>query len=267
MTFLETWKKWADDNAEGPAPYVLDADKDSDMFRKLESRGRIDSYSDNQEASHDSNLKASRLNLGLLPYPFIGDLQNARIFVLMANPNAKPSDEYGGGWRKDKHIANLRQDFNGMELPFEALSRQTNAKKYYSNVKDYYWYGRLRLTIERIGKVKGLSREDAIELVAKDLAVIQRSPYWSTGFVDGVEKLPSARLAMEYVRTEVVRRVEEENATLIVARRVRDWNQRNCLSDKLKGNERFIDEANRWGSLNPNTPGGKAILRHFGINA
>ena len=114
-------------------------------------------------------------------------------------------------------------------------------------------------------KKKNLSHEDAIELVAKNLAVIQRSPYWSTDFVGGVEKLPSAQLALDYVKKEIVRRVKNDNAILIVARRVKDWNQDNYLSDELGDNGRFITRANRFGSLNPNTAGGKAILRHFGI--
>ena len=258
MNLVETWRKWADDNAEGHPPYVLDADKESEEFRKLEARGRIGAYGNKQEPHHDPNLKPNRLNLCLLPYPFIGDLENATIFVLMANPNAKPSDAYDGdGWDKKKHIANLEQDFSGMELPFESLSRQPKP--------DGYWYSRLKRTIERIMKKKSLSHEDAIELVAKDLAVIQRSPYWSTNFVDGVEKLPSAQLALDYVKKEVVRRVKNDNAVLIVGRRVRDWNQDNCLSDELGDNERFITRTNRFGSLNPNTAGGKAILRHFGV--
>ena len=130
MTFLETWRKWADDNAEDNPPYVLDADKESEEFRKLEARGRIGAYGNKQEPHHDPNLKPNRLNVGLLPYPFIGDLENATIFVLMANPNAKPCDAYDGdGWDKKKHIANLEQDFSGMELPFESLSRHLKPKR------------------------------------------------------------------------------------------------------------------------------------------
>ena len=258
MTLLETWRKWADDNAEGHPPYVLDADKECEVFRKLEARGRIGAYGNKQEAYHDPNLKPNRLNLGLLPYPFIGDLENATIFVLMANPNAGHSVDYGGGWDKNRHIANLEQDFSGIELPFESLSRHPNPKG--------YWYGRLRRIIERIKKEKSLSHEDAIELVAKNLAVIQRSPYWSPKFVPGAEKLPSAQLGLDYVKKEVVRRVKNDNAVLIVARRVKDWDQDNCLSDELGDNERFITKTNRFGSLNPNTVGGKAILKHFGID-
>ncbi len=160
MTLLETWRKWADVNAEGHPPYVLDADKESEAFRKLEARGRIGAYGNKREAYHDPNLKPNRLNVGLLPYPFIGDLENATIFVLMANPNAKPSDAYDGdGWDKNRHIGNLEQDFSGIELPFESLSRQPKP--------DGYWYSRLKRTIERIMKKKNLSHEDAIELVAK----------------------------------------------------------------------------------------------------
>ncbi|MCY4576594.1 MAG: hypothetical protein OXC55_08395 [Chloroflexi bacterium] len=238
MDLLETWRKWADDNAKGQPPYVLDADKGSEMFRKP---------------------KANRLNLGLLPYPFIGDLENATIFVLMANPNAGPSVAYADrGWDKNKHIANLKQDFSDLELPLESLSRDPNPED--------YWYRRLRRTIDRIGQGKSLSHGDAIELVAKNLAVIQRSPYWSTNFVDGVENLPSSQLAMDYVKKEIVLRVKNDNAVLIVGRRVRDWNKDSFLLDELGENERLITKANRFGSLNPNTAGGKAILRHFGIN-
>lgn len=258
MTFLETWRKWADDNAEGHPPYVLDADKECEVFRKLEARGRIDLYGDKQEAYHDPNLKPNRLNLRLLPYPFIGDLENAKIFVLMANPNAKPGDAYDGdGWDKKKHIANLEQDFSGIELPFESLSRQPKP--------DGYWYSRLKRTIERMMKKKNLLHEDAIELVAKNLAVIQRAPYWSTNFVDGVEKLPSAQLTLDYVNDSVVPRVLHGNAILIVMRRLNDW--KHALPGNFEElNGITIDNKNRYAWLMPNTKGGKAILKHFGID-
>ena len=257
MTLLETWRKWADDNAEDNPPYVLDADKESEEFRKLEARGRIGAYGNKQEPHHDPNLKPNRLNVGLLPYPFIGDLEKATIFVLMANPNAKPCDAYDGdGWDKKKHIANLEQDFSGMELPFESLSRQPKP--------DGYWYSRLKRTIERIMKKKSLSHEDAIDLVAKDLAVIQRSPYWSTGFVGGVEKLPSAQLAVDYVKDSVVPRVLDGNAILIVMRRLNDWKQ--ALPGNFEEVNGITIDKNRYGWLTPNTAGGKAILKHFGID-
>ena len=258
MILLETWRKWADDNAEGPPPYVLGTDQESEVFGELEAKGRIDAYGNKQEAYHDPKLKPKRLNLRLFPYPFIGDLENATIFVLMANPRAGPSVDYSEGWPRNKHIehiANLKQDFSGMELPFESLSLHPNPED--------YWYRRLRRTIERIQEEKSLSHENAIELVAKNLAVVQRSPYWSTDFVDGVEKLPSAQLVLDYVKKEVVRRVKNGNAVLIVARRVNDWNQDNCLSDELGDNERFIAKTNRYGWLTPNTAGGKAILKRL----
>ena len=257
MHLLEIWRDWASKNADGAPPYIFDADREHERLNRLKARGRIDLYGDRDEAKRDPSLKTNRLNLRILPYPFIGDVESATIVVLMANPNAPHDAYYGPGWDKNKHIDNLKQDFSDMELPFESFNRQP--------ISADYWYIRLRGTIRRIAKEKGLLREEALALVAKNVAVIQRSPYWSSSFVGGLERLPSARLALSYVQNEVVQRVKHDNTLLIVARRVRDWDQGNLLSDQLASNPRFITKANRFGSLNPNTAGGQAILRHFGI--
>ena len=129
MTLLETWRKWADVNAEGHPPYVLDADKESEAFRKLEARGRIGAYGNKREAYHDPNLKPNRLNWVYYHTHSLVTWRTPQSSCSWPIPTPRHSVAYGGGWDKNRHIANLEQDFSGMELPIESLSRHPNPER------------------------------------------------------------------------------------------------------------------------------------------
>ena len=69
---------------------------------------------------------------------------------------------------------------------------------------------------------------------------------------------------MDYVKDSVVPRVLDGNAILIVMRRLNDWKQ--ALPGNFEEVNGITIDKNRYGWLTPNTAGGKAILKHFGID-
>ena len=262
MNLVEAWKNWSkQDPLHIPdLGYVLEDDAKvlQDNHRKWQEK--LFTYKDWKEATTDAAYRENRLHLGLVPNPFIGDVENASIYVLMANPHSWSAAYTGrdlSGLNK-KFLANARQDFTGIEVRFVDWADQFGPFD-----PNAYWHERLRKTIERIARAKGLSYPEALKQVGNKLAVIQRSPYWSDNFVDGVEKLPSTQLAKDYVKDQVVPRARDGEAILIVARRLNAW--RDSLPADYKQISGITAKTNRYGWLTPNTAGGQAILRHFGI--
>ena len=260
MNLLETWKKWSEQDplAVPDFGYALEDDAKflRDNHRKWQKK--LFTYKDWKESNTGEKFGGNRLHLGLVPNSFMGDVENASIYVLMANPRTWPAlytDRDLSGVNKE-FLANARQDFTGMEVRFSSLADQSD--------RSGYWHRRLWRTIERIEKEKKLSYFEAFKQVANKLAAIQLSPYWSRKFVGGAEKLPSSKLAVDYVKDSVVPRVLDGNAILIVMRRLNDW--KHALPGNFEEVNGITIDKNRYAWVTPNTKGGKAILEHFGID-
>ena len=72
--------------------------------------------------SPDFDIRARReLHLGLVPQPFMGDLDRARVFILLSNPGLSPDDYFAECQQPafaDRLIDNLRQQNQRHEYPF-----------------------------------------------------------------------------------------------------------------------------------------------------
>ena len=162
MTLLETWEKWSEQDplAVPDFGYVLEDDAKFLRGNHREWQKKLFTYKDWKESNTGEKFGGNRLHLGLVPNPFMGDVENASIYVLMANPRSWPAsytDRDLSGVNKE-FLANARQDFTGMEVRFSSLADQSD--------RNGYWHGRLKRTIERIEKEKKLSYPEAFKQVA-----------------------------------------------------------------------------------------------------
>ncbi len=263
MDLLEAWRNW--EPSDGP-PYVLDMDVEALNSRRWQKK--TVTFTREQAAKDDALLRSledRRLHLGLFPFPFIGDLKNASIYVLMANPGLNLSDydnvtDGDANWLRGQ----LRQEF-GDSLPFGTAFDPKNVEK----GGEDYTRDKLKQTVKFITEHSARSYSDTLKEFASKLAVIQLVPYHSKKFVSGAHMLPSADLAVKFVEETVVPRVRNGEAILIVTRRIKDWNRNQGLPRDLV-DAGFIVLYDRPGeplsaSLGPRSRGGKAILRQFGI--
>ena len=262
MTLLKEWRKWDPDNF----PYVLNMD--SEDLGSLRWKTSVAKYRSWRKATRDPAFGKSndkRLHLGLIPVPFMGDMLNASIYVLMLNPGFEPGNyfEHKVPSLQRALIANLRQKSIPGVLPFVFLNPQFAWHGGFG-----YWDGKLKGVMEGLAESKGMSLADARSLLGRELAVVQLVPYHSVGFNQkAILQLPSVGLAKEFVRRKVVERVRARKAIVIVTRQVRIWNQ--CLPDDLRekhGIVRYTSGA-RAASLSLKTSGGRAILRKLGVSA
>jgi len=250
---LKEWARWEPSHL----PFVLGDDRE-----RLEPAARSESvvtFASWSDAISDPDLGSpedKRLHLGLLPQPFIGDLQRASIYVLLLNPGLEPSDYYGEyevpGYRKAV-LATLKQCFEGMARPFIFLDPQYS---WHGGFR--WWHRKLRKVIEAFADESKQSFAWARDRLAAELASIELLPYHSAKFCDAegwLGKLRSVSLARAFVRQFVIDRVKRGEAIAVVLRKVLLWD----LPD-IPGVVQYEGKHAQGARLDPGSDGGGAIL-------
>ena len=174
-------------------------------------------------------------HFGLIPQPFCGDIQNAEIYILTANPAIHSSDysaTYDCPTLRRALIENLKQDC-GLNS-FIWLDRRFEK---YSGYKFWHDTRKLNRTIKKLAKYWNLSKTDAQRKLASKIAVIELFPYHSKfstrswPYEWGI--LPSSELALEFVRKHVLSRLESGNAIALLIYRAKTWQR--VLDDETNG--------------------------------
>jgi hypothetical protein len=212
----------------------------------------------------DDNL----LHLSLRPVPYLGNLARAKIFILLLNPGLEYADYWAEDERQPREFrerleSNLRQSFDGVKFPFFKLDPQFC---WCSGFK--WWEGKLRETIRRIAKERNTKYFEAMRDLSGKLACLELVPYHSSSFRSHalLKDLESVKMATKFVETILIPKAEAGKCTLIVTRRVKDWG----FSRSVKKSENIViyrGGETRGASLGPKSSGGKAILRHYGIES
>lgn len=190
------------------------------------------SYNRLSDLYEDEYWKNKKLfHTDLLPVPYIGDLKEAKIFLLYLNPGFTLMDYYPEENSKDftdALKANIQQNFNNLEYPFFYLNPElmwTNASQYWlKKFKDY-----ISLVNERLGFS---SHIEATKYLSKRIAVLQLMPYHSVNF-DGhgkllkSNKLLSVEKMQQFFKDYVLPKVRESKASVICTRQPDNWGLKN----------------------------------------
>jgi len=144
-----------------------------------------------------------QLHLSLLPVPFVGNLETAKVFILLMNPGFGPSNyfEEENQVFRAACISNLCQTNGNDEFPFFYLNPQFAWSGGF-----IWWEARLRPILSKLVAKSGCTYYEALASLAKQIATVELIPYHS---VDGSalnsssnpwENLPSASHAREFVK-------------------------------------------------------------------
>jgi hypothetical protein len=124
-----------------------------------------------------------------------------------------------------------------------------------------WWHGKLARVIEQLALSWQTAFADARARLGRQLASIELVAYHSEGFSNAgglAKKLPSAKLAVEFVNEVVLPKVRDGHAIVIVARKAKVWGL------KQKPGVIVYDRGEaRSAHLGPNSRGGQAILQHL----
>ncbi len=203
-----------------------------------------------------------RLHLSLLPAPYGGDLRNADIFVLLLNPGFGLTDYYAETCVPEfRHRLErmLTQDFDGVEFPFIWLD-----PAYCWHGGFLWWERKLREVIRIIAKEKFGGRYlDALRNLSRRLAHVELIPYHSPSFNAHklIDHLPSVQAVRRFAADRLAGAARNGDITIIITRQRKAWR----LPGQIPNLVAYEGGLTRGASLGPNTPGGQAILKRYGI--
>ena len=218
---------------------------------------RSDRFQQNDQELHPS----------LLPVPFVGNLERAKIFILLMNPGFSPANYYEEEVPAFRAacVRNLRQLNGDDEFPFFCLNPEFAWSGGF-----IWWEALLRPILSKLLELKKVpSYYEALAFLAKRIAAVELIPYHSAG--GGAlnkpgkpwKNLPSAGQARSFVQ----RLCEAPGQPLVlVLRKHNHWELNSHASTNCR-----ICPALRRPTLNPDLEGengeaGRAILQKLGTS-
>lgn len=156
--------------------------------------------------------------------PFVGDLSNSCIVLLLLNPGLSATDYFAEmnvpGFR-DRLLANLRQDFRAQEYPFFPLDPQL---AWHSGNR--YWERKLGGVVAELAKAWKQENNEVRRHIAKRISAVELLPYHSGSF--GLSRkardtMTSMNLAKDYVKNILKPRADAGNCLIVAMRSVESW--------------------------------------------
>jgi hypothetical protein len=247
---LKAWRKqtWT------RRPYIFSEDKE--VLQSEEKTICLPSYKKFIWDKDFSGHNQSHFHVGLIPVPFHGDLDSADIFICLINPGLNVLDYYVEGNRAYRTLLlrNLKQKLKSELYPFIPLN-----PKWHWTSGGIWWHRLFKKIIHELMEKKGLSYVKATKIIAKRIAALELVPYHSmnSGHISRLIKdLPSAQLMKNYVKHEVLPRVAQNKALLVIASGSSMWKIPNGLPNVV-----YQPKNHRMANLSMKSKGaGKRIL-------
>lgn len=254
MDLLGTWKEWAPSSRR----LILKQDE-KPLLQKPDQSVVIHGWKEYVKHPKFSARKDKSFHLALIPKPFVGNLQNASIYILLLNPGLSPTDYYGEfevkGFRSVL-LNSLKQKWSGNQMPFLFLD-----PKYSWHEGFGWWNEKLLGVMEELAKHWNVELSESRKRLATQLAAIEMIPYHSKSFGGHnlLSKLESTKLVRSFVNDYVIPKVKKGKAIVIVTRKTREWN----IQERHKGIIQYDAQEARSAHLTPGSKGGKAIISHL----
>lgn len=196
--------------------------------------------------------------LSLYPSPYVGDLRNAKVIVLLLNPGFNTGDYYAElestSFRRAQRNT-VTQQLSNTEYKFFLLNPAFCWAPGFR-----WWEQKVRKIALKICDDRKISYRKALRLISSILAAIELVPYHSVSFGKGcrslrttVDELPSVKESIAKVK----RLAKNPAVTIYVARQWKRWDA------GLKGAEATVLSSNnaRGVSFPVDSRIGKAILK------
>ncbi|MCV3766179.1 hypothetical protein [Rhizobium sp. TRM95796] len=241
-------------------PFVHPRDRDWMLAPKVADSVRLNAPADPKDWIEEA--RGSRVQFGLLPIPYLGDLKRADIIICLLNPGLEAGDFHAELRMREFRAAvsrSLRQDFQGDErYPFLFLDPQwcwTGGHR--------WWAKKLKGIISAISEFYECSFDDATAKLACRIAAVELFPYHSATFAmhRALTAIPSCDQAREFVR----KAIHDSDKIVIVTRQAKAW-QLPRSNEPQPNLIVYKDGQERGAHLSPGTTGGQAVLSKLGIS-
>ncbi len=251
---------WRDCPIDSP-PYLFPRDGNHLEFTNERALSLHKTFEDYIVSSKFGSSSDRSLHVGLIPIPYIGNLERASIFILMLNPGLSAGDYYAEqnvSEFKLTLIRNLRQENSEDEFPFFGLD-----PKFAWHPGFRYWNDKLHKIAKGLASSREVSYQSALKVLAQNIACLEYIAYHSKSF--GIPSslssvLPSTKAMIAFVHDMLVPKVKTDETVIIVTRSAKNW--------KLPTHENIIvysgSEA-RAAHLTMKSRGGKVIAERLGL--
>ena len=158
-------------------PFILPEDRADIQSQTLSVYHSFDEYI---SSSTFGQRNDTSLHVGLLPIPYIGNLEKASVLILMLNPGLSPGDyfaEYKVEEFRKAHMRNLRQENINDEFPFFFLDPHFAWHPGFE-----YWQSKFGNIAQAFADKKKIPYGEALRHLAQSLACLKLIPYHSKSF-------------------------------------------------------------------------------------
>jgi hypothetical protein len=161
----------------------------------------------------------SKIHRNLFPHPFMGNIRSAKVFILFGNPGLKVED-YDDENNNEHYVRLCTETLAGSSSTVMCLD---------PGVQDtgggHYWRKRFKRLAKDICQERGLTVENAYQLITQRVAVLEGVAYHSKISPGGwAWDLPSSKIIKEYVQQELLPRAANGEIRIFVWRGAAFWN-------------------------------------------
>lgn len=258
-SLIEFWSEFSGKAAPFVHPRDLEVLQSRPDWSQQQESLDFNSYIKSQRFA---NRQDRSLHFSLYPCPYVGNLEAAKVVVLLLNPGFSASDywaEYTDQPFRTRLEQNLRQPLDRVDFPFWPLD-----PTFCWHGGFFWWEKKLGNVVEEISNRRpGKSYFEALKYVSSNLACVELIPYHSESFGDHalLKTLRSAQAAISYGKSSLLPLAKSGKITLIVTRQAKGWE----LDNQQETDDLIIyrNGETRGASLGLNTRGGRAILRRL----
>jgi len=223
MDLIEFWEKL---NIEEQKTFVHPDDInliDINLGKNYKNTYCYDDYINKNPNFGDDEYK-SYFHFNLIPIPYIGDIKNAKIYILMLNPGFGILDYYAES--KDKElknslIDNLHQKGLDPSYPFIFLN-----PKFLWHGGGQYYENKFKWLIKEVKDDKSYTQK--LSYIAKKVAILQLVPYHSKSYHSKSYlpiKLESSKIMLDFVEKELVPKAKDDKICIICPRGEKYWEE------------------------------------------
>lgn len=158
------------------------------------------------------------LHVNLFPWPFVGDIEHASVVILYGNPGVEPAN-YLEEHSNTTHIQACIKNLSGRAKSFfvlESDSKGTGGHR--------YWLPRFNRLVDELASALSITRNKAFRVAIRNIALIEAGAYPSKGSPGSwFDKLPSSKVAREFVHQKLLPRARKGEILIFVWRRASQW--------------------------------------------
>lgn len=225
--------------------------KDNALINTINVNTKFNNYNDFISDTAFPEFDVHSHHLNLIPAPYLGDIRNAEIFILMLNPGFGFSSYYEIDQLdlNSVMINNLKQENLG-EYPLWFLKPQ-----FLWTDGGSYWLTKFKGCMDQVATKQGKTAAEMLKVFSQKIAIVEYFPYCSASFKKPPKEFPSSKMVVEFVQRTLVPKATNNEICIIATRQSTKWDlpqHRNIII--------YEGKQCQSASLSPQSPGGGKLI-------